>query len=98
MQAKLYFSLLLAFIFQGFTGPVFADQDLAKTSQNPVGNIISHHLRTDGSRVAQMVDLRIPACTQILQDLHSHCLDLDSYGHSIQLHTAIDRPVELYTS
>jgi hypothetical protein len=45
MQAKLYFSLL-AFIFQGFTGPVFADQDLAKTSQNPVGNIISHHLRT----------------------------------------------------
>jgi hypothetical protein len=45
-----------------------------------------------------VVDLRIPACTQILQDLHGHRLDLYSYGHSVQLHTAIDGPVELCTS
>ena len=41
MQPKLYYFFLVSLILQVFTGHVFADQNLAKTSQNPVGNIIS---------------------------------------------------------
>jgi hypothetical protein len=41
MQPKLYYFFWVSLILQVFSGQVTADQNLAKQSQNPVGNIIS---------------------------------------------------------